>query len=234
MAINASHLEKAIGMPATQILSNVSFEIPDGQFVALTGRSGSGKSTLLYMLSGLDSLTAGTVTVDGVNLSDMRRKEIAHFRNELIGFIFQFNYLIAELTVLENVLLPAKKYHQEKSRLTLAKSILEKVGLSDKLHRLPRQLSGGEEQRVAIARSLIMEPKYLFADEPTGSLDSINGEIVMKMLKEVHNTKKTTIILVTHEPIYAKRAQRQISLADGKVILDEMIADSQKNSMDSV
>ena len=223
MSIKAINIGKKIGNPSTQILTDISFEIPDGQFLSLTGRSGSGKSTLLYMLSGLDSVSSGSVMADQIDLSKMRRKEVAHFRNQKIGFVFQFNYLIAELSVLENVLLPAKKYGQEKVRLELAKTILEKVGLIEKLNRLPRQLSGGEEQRVAIARSLIMEPKYLFADEPTGALDTANGEVVMKMLKEAHLDKKTTIILVTHEPDYAKRAQRQVNLADGKIISDEML-----------
>lgn len=226
MALVASTIGKKIGDPAVQILTDISIEIPDGQFLSLTGRSGSGKSTLLYMLSGLDSLSTGAVHVDGIDLSKMRRKEIAHFRNEKIGFVFQFNYLIAELSVLENVLLPAKKYKQEKARLSLAKTILEKVGLIEKLHRLPRQLSGGEEQRVAIARALIMEPKYLFADEPTGALDTINGEVVMEMLKEAHQEKKTTVILVTHEPDYAKHAERQVNLADGKIISDIMLVGS--------
>jgi ABC-type lipoprotein export system ATPase subunit len=224
MSIVCSKVGKKIGKPATQILTDVSFEIPDGQFLSLTGRSGSGKSTLLYMLSGLDSVSAGFVMADNSDLSKMKRKEIAHFRNEKIGFVFQLNYLIAELSVLENVLLPAKKYKQDKKRRELAKTILEKVGLKDKLNRLPRQLSGGEEQRVAIARALIMEPKYLFADEPTGALDTVNGEVVMKMLKEAHEDKKTTIILVTHEPDYASRAQREVTLADGKVVSDTMLA----------
>ncbi len=223
MSIVCSKVGKKIGDPATQILTDITMEIPDGQFLSLTGRSGSGKSTLLYMLSGLDSVTAGSVLVDTSDLSKMKRKEIAHFRNEKIGFVFQFNYLIAELSVLENVLLPAKKYGKEKARLELAKAILEKVGLSEKLNRLPRQLSGGEEQRVAIARALVMEPKYLFADEPTGALDTVNGEVVMKMLIEAHLEKKTTVILVTHEPDYARRAQREVTLADGKIISDSLL-----------
>ena len=223
MAIVVSKVGKKIGDPGNQILTDITFEIPDGQFVSLTGRSGSGKSTLLYLLSGLDSVTSGSVFVDGVDLAKMKRKEVAHFRNEKIGFVFQSNYLIAELSVLENVLLPAKKFGKDKDRLQLAESILKKVGLNEKLHRLPRQLSGGEEQRVAIARSLIMQPKYLFADEPTGALDTVNGEVVMAMLQESHQKDKTTVILVTHEPDYAKRAQRQINLADGKVISDTML-----------
>lgn len=223
MAISAVMVEKEIGDPPTKILTDISLEIPDGQFLSLTGRSGSGKSTLLYMLSGLDSVSGGKVLVDGVDLSKMRRKERAFFRNRKIGFVFQFNYLIAELSVLENVLLPAKKFHQEKVQLELAMSILEKVGLNKKMHRLPRQLSGGEEQRVAIARALIMEPKYLFADEPTGALDTVNGEVVMKILKESHSEKKMTVILVTHEPDYARRAERQINLADGKIVSDVLL-----------
>ncbi len=223
MGITAVNVCKAIGDPPTQILSDISIQIPDGQFLALTGRSGSGKSTLLYLLSGLDSVSTGTVSVDGLDLSRMKRKARAVFRNKKIGFVFQFNYLIAELSVIENVLLPAKKYGEANARLELAQSILKKVGLTDKLNRLPRQLSGGEQQRVAIARALIMEPKYLFADEPTGALDTANGEVVMAMLKEAHSEKKSTVILVTHEPDYARRAERQISLADGKIISDLML-----------
>lgn len=223
MSLSAKDICKKIGDPSTQILTDISFEIPDGQFVSLTGRSGSGKSTLLYMLSGLDSVSSGTVSVDGTDLAKMKKKEVAKFRNEKIGFVFQFNYLIAELSVLENVMLPTKKYHLEKSKLENAKAILEAVGLKEKLHRLPRQLSGGEEQRVAIARALVMDPKYLFADEPTGALDVANGEVIMGILKTAHEEKKTTIILVTHEPEYALRAERQISLADGKLISDVMI-----------
>lgn len=216
-----NQIGKSIGHPPTQILSDITLKIPDGQFLSLTGRSGSGKSTLLYMLSGLDSVSSGSILVDEVDLCKMTRKEKAHFRNEKIGFVFQFNYLIAELTVLENVLLPTKKYGQDKIRLKLAQSILEQVGLSQKLKRLPRQLSGGEEQRVAIARALVMEPKYLFADEPTGALDTANGEVVMKMLIDAHINKKTTVILVTHEPDYAKRAEREVTLADGKIVSDK-------------
>lgn len=229
MGIVTENVEKKIGDPANQILTNITLEIPDGQFLSLTGRSGSGKSTLLYLLSGLDSVSGGKVLVDGIDLSTMKRKEVAHFRNEKIGFVFQFNYLIAELSVLENVLLPAKKYGNEKIRSELAESILKKVGLGEKLHRLPRQLSGGEEQRVAIARALIMEPKYLFADEPTGALDTNNGEVVMTMLKESHQLKKTTIILVTHEPEYAKRADRQVNLADGKIVSDLLLPKLKSN-----
>jgi ABC-type lipoprotein export system ATPase subunit len=224
MPITASHVYKRIGDPPTEILNDISLEIPDGQFLSLTGRSGSGKSTLLYLLSGLDSLSDGIVSVDGKDLSKLKRKERAHFRNQKIGFVFQFNYLIAELSVIENVLLPTRKFGEEKKRQGLAKSLLERVGLKEKLHRLPRQLSGGEEQRVAIARALVMEPKILFADEPTGALDTSNGEVIMEILSEAHVQQKTTIILVTHEPDYAQRAEREVSLADGKVISDLMLS----------
>lgn len=223
MGIKAVHINKNIGSPETKILSDISVEIPEGQFLSLTGRSGSGKSTLLYMLSGLDSISSGSILVDQIDISQMKRKEKAHFRNQKIGFVFQFNYLIAELTALENVLLPAKKYNQEQQRLNFAKETLEKVGLKEKMSRLPRQLSGGEEQRVAIARALVMQPKYLFADEPTGALDTTNAEIVMDILKEVNQQQSTTVLLVTHEPDYAKRAQREITLADGKIITDQLL-----------
>ncbi len=223
MGISVNHLIKSIGNPGTLILNDLSFDIPDGQFVSLTGRSGSGKSTLLYLMSGLDSVTSGSVIVDGADLSQMNSKARSQFRNQKLGFVFQFNYLIAELSVLENILLPAKRFHEEVLRKPIALAILEKVGLIEKTHRLPRQLSGGEEQRVALARSLVMEPKYLFADEPTGALDTANGEIVMTILRDAHQNQKTTIVLVTHEPDYAKRAERQIHLSDGVIISDHLL-----------
>lgn len=223
MSLVAKNIFKSIGDPPNQILTDISMNIEDGEFVSLTGRSGSGKSTLLYVLSSLDNPTSGKIIIDNTDLSTITKKDLAFFRNQKIGFVFQFHYLISELSVIENVMLPAKKFGLENKYLENAKNILNTIGLGSKLDRLPRQLSGGEQQRVAIARSLVMKPKYLFADEPTGSLDSINGTAVMDMLFQANKENGTTVILVTHDPEFAKLASRQIQLADGKVILDSQL-----------
>lgn len=220
MSIVADHLGKSFGDPPIHVLSDISIEIPDGQFVSLTGRSGAGKSTLMYVLSTLDDATEGKITYGGKDTVTMTSKELHWFRNTKMGFVFQFHYLIAELTVLENVLVPALKNHQEKTRRPRAENLISQFGLTSKLHRYPRQLSGGEMQRVAIARALIMQPQYLFADEPTGSLDTNNAETVMNILRDTNVNDKTTVIIVTHDPDFAKMTQRQIRLADGRVVED--------------
>ena len=152
----------------------------------------------------------------------MTSKELHWFRNTQLGFVFQFHYLLAELTLLENVLVPAMKLHEEKSRKARAENLVEQFGLAEKLHRYPRQLSGGEMQRVALARALIMQPKYLFADEPTGALDTTNAETVMRILTECNVKEHTTVIMVTHDPDFAKMTRRQIHLADGQIVKDEL------------
>ena len=218
MGIVAKNVDKLIGDPGTQVLTDISLEIQEGEFVALTGKSGSGKSTLLYLLSSLDFATRGQIEAEGRDLQKMSPAELGEFRNSQIGFVFQFHYLIAELTALENILLPAKKLKQEEAKADRAQELLRQFGLEEKGHRLPRQLSGGEQQRVAIARSLVMNPRYVFADEPTGSLDTSNGERVMEILQDSNQKLGTTLILVTHDPGFAKRAHRQIHLIDGKII----------------
>jgi len=217
MAIVARNVGKEIGSPPTRVLTDISLTIEEGEFVALTGRSGSGKSTLLYLLSSLDSPTDGQVEIRGQDLQQMSEEALHLFRNQHMGFVFQFHYLIAELTAIENVLMPTVKQNQKEKRRPYAEALLVKFGLQDKMQRLPRQLSGGEQQRVAIARALIMEPQSIFADEPTGSLDTANGDTVMKILREINRDKKTTIVLVTHEPDFAKQAGRQIVLKDGRI-----------------
>jgi putative ABC transport system ATP-binding protein/lipoprotein-releasing system ATP-binding protein len=193
-------------------------EIARGEFVALTGRSGSGKSTLLHILGSLDTATEGTVTLGGRELSSMAPEELCRFRNREMGFVFQFHYLLAELDAIGNVLMPARKAKETGKRRDYAVSLLRRFGLGEAMHRLPRQLSGGEQQRVAIARALLMEPGYLFADEPTGSLDSVNGGIVLDILKDCNRNMGTTVVLVTHDPDFAALAGRTIHLADGKLV----------------
>lgn len=220
--IRVENLKKSFGHPPIEILHGLNFKIQDGSFVAVTGRSGSGKSTLLYCISTLDAPTEGKVYFDGQELTEMTSEDLHHFRNQKMGFIFQFHYLLPELTSLENVLMPARKYAVHKQKLNRAKELLEMVGLSAKLNSIPREMSGGEQQRVAIARSLIMEPKYIFADEPTGNLDSVNGDTVMELLKGITKTGSTSVIYVTHDPDFAAMADHSIQLADGKIIVDEM------------
>lgn len=230
MSIEVYNISKTFGNPPASVLSDISFTIPEGQFVALTGRSGAGKSTLLYVLSSLDNPTAGRVSYSGRDLDKMTSKELHSFRNTKMGFVFQFHYLIAELTVLENVLVPALKLHLEKERQERAEKLIMRFGLESKLHRYPRQLSGGEMQRVAIARALIMQPQYLFADEPTGALDTGNAETVMSILKECGTEEGTTVVMVTHDPDFARMAQRQIKLADGKLIEDALTTTGDNSS----
>lgn len=218
MGIYAKKISKTIGNPPVRILSDVDLQIHEGDFIALTGRSGSGKSSLLYILSSLDKASEGIIEIDGKDVYQMSSEALCNFRNEKMGFIFQFHYLLSELTALENVLFPSRKSGKCSQKKDYGEHLLEQFGLSDKLRRYPRQLSGGEQQRVAIARSLIMEPKYLFADEPTGALDTVNSQLVLKILSEFNVKFKTTIILVTHDAYLAKMAKRQIILSDGKII----------------
>jgi ABC-type lipoprotein export system ATPase subunit len=217
--IRGDQIIKEFGDPPTRVLHGLDFEIGDGEFVAITGRSGSGKSTLLYLISTLDDPTGGAVTIDGKAVSSMGVKEVHAFRNRHIGFIFQFHYLLPELTALENVLLPARNLDLVRNYEEKARELLSRFDLEKKADRFPSQLSGGEQQRVAIARALIMQPKYIFADEPTGNLDSANGQNVMQILKEAKERDRTTIVLVTHEPDYAAMADREIYLVDGRISL---------------
>ncbi len=210
---------KSFGLFQQKVLHDVSFRIEDGEFVSLTGRSGSGKSTLLYIISTLDLPTSGEIIIDQYHTSKSSSDAIHHFRNQQVGFVFQFHYLLPELTALENVLMPLRKFQSVivNEKLELAKILLNTFNLEEKYHRYPGQLSGGEQQRVAIARALIMKPKYIFADEPTGNLDSTNGKVVMDIFRKVNREDKTTIVFVTHDEEFALMADRQIKLADGSL-----------------
>ncbi len=215
MAIVAIDLFKDFTNPPTKVLKNVNLTIENGDFVAITGRSGSGKTTLLYLLSTLDNPSQGRIEIDGQNPLKMSEDELHSFRNQNIGYVFQFHYLLPELTVLENVLLPARKMNLLKNREAYAIELLKKFGLEERMHYFPNQISGGEQQRAAIARALVMKPKYIFADEPTGNLDSANAKVVIELLREVNRETGATVIMVTHEAEFAEQAKRQVVMVDG-------------------
>lgn len=213
--IETINITKTFPNAKTPVLKGINLKINNGEFVSLVGRSGSGKSTLLYIISTLDHATSGKVFYDSRNVTDIPKEEIYKLRNKNIGFVFQFHYLIQELSAIENVLLPARKAQEIEKRKPLAMQLLEEVGLKGMENRFPSELSGGEQQRVAIARALIMEPTYLFADEPTGNLDSANGLIVIELFEKFNRERGTTIIYVTHDKEFAAKAKRQIALVDG-------------------
>lgn len=217
MGIVLEEITKSFGDPPAEVLKGISLTVNDGEFVAISGRSGSGKSTLLYIMSTLDQATSGRLAIDGREVNAMTSRDIHHFRNLYIGFVFQFHYLLPELTVLENVLLPARKTREVKARQNQALHLLQRFGIDAKKNKYPRQLSGGESQRVGIARALVMSPRYLFADEPTGNLDTVNGDLVMALFSEINKTQNTTIVMVTHDPDYAALANRQVHLVDGRI-----------------
>ncbi len=215
--IIGKNIVKEFGDPPHRILHDLSFVIQDGEFVSISGRSGSGKSTLLYIISSLDFPSSGQVLFDDEDTSLMSVEHIHEFRTNHVGFIFQFHYLLPELTGLENVLLPPRNIDRVDEFRDRALELLKTMDVSKVADKLPSQMSGGEQQRVAIARALIMKPKYLFADEPTGNLDSANGEVVMNILKSINKERGTTLCLVTHEEEYAAMAQREIYLIDGRM-----------------
>jgi putative ABC transport system ATP-binding protein/lipoprotein-releasing system ATP-binding protein len=218
VAIEARNVVKAFG--DFTALNSISLTIARGEFVAITGKSGSGKSTLFYSLSGLDSINNGTVMMLGYAIHSLPEDEMHRIRNTKMGFVFQFHYLISELTALENILMPAKKIKMHKEKMQYAQYLLDYFDIKHCKDKLPSQMSGGERQRVAVARALIMNPDIIFADEPTGNLDSINSEAVMRIFKEVNKQNGTTVILITHDDEYAHMAGRQIHLKDGQIEYD--------------
>lgn len=203
------------------ILDNVSIEIPDGQFVALTGASGSGKSTLLGLIAGLDSPSGGKITIDEDDITAMSEDGLADIRSKKIGFVFQSFHLIPSLTAFENILIPMeiRGLRDAKERANL---LLEDVDLTNRGHHYPAELSGGEQQRVAIARAFANQPTILLADEPTGNLDSKNGKHIFELMTGLHTKNSVTLVLVTHDIELASQAQRQIVLKDGTVVTDKI------------
>ncbi len=201
------------------VLRDVSFTIPQGAFVAIVGPSGSGKTTLLGLLAGLDTPTRGTVVLDGADLTALSENDRARLRGEKVGFVFQTFQLIPTLTALENVQVPLELRGTD-GAAERARELIERVGLRDRGHHFPTQLSGGEQQRVAVARAFANSPRILFADEPTGNLDNATGHKIFELLQSLNSDGGSTIVLVTHDAALASRASRTIRLLDGAVVED--------------
>ena len=207
------------GSRRVEILKGISLTIPAGQFVAIVGASGSGKSTLLGLLAGLDTPSSGEIWLDGTPIHNLAEAQLAAVRGRKIGFVFQSYQLIPTLTALENVLLPFE-LNAEGKGVERARSLLTQVGLSERVEHYPIQLSGGEQQRVALARAFVVDPPIVMADEPTGNLDSTNGRLVLDLLLRRNSEERTTLVLVTHDPEIASRADRKIVLKDGVIVED--------------
>ncbi len=203
------------------ILSDVSMEIPDGQFVAVTGASGSGKSTLLGLIAGLDAPSSGRIMIDADEITSLGEDALARIRSEKVGFVFQSFHLIPSLTAYENILIPMEILGLRDVEAR-ASALLDQVDLTNRGHHYPAELSGGEQQRVAIARAFANSPKILLADEPTGNLDTKNGQHIFDLMKDLHRRNDVTLVLVTHDPVLADQAQRRIVLTDGRVSTDDL------------
>jgi putative ABC transport system ATP-binding protein/lipoprotein-releasing system ATP-binding protein len=202
-----------IGGASIEVLRGIDIDIAAGESVFLCGASGAGKTTLLYTLAGLETPEAGTVEFESQSLYGLSGNALARLRNKHMGFVFQSYFLLPELTALENVLLPA--LIRGKSELARGRDLLQRVGLSERIDHLPAELSGGEQQRVAIARSLINDPAILFADEPTGNLDSKNGEVIINLLLDLSKADARTLVVVTHDENLASRGDRVVRIVDG-------------------
>ncbi len=205
------------GSEPLTILHPLTLDVARGQFIAIVGPSGSGKSTLLGLIAGLDAPSSGDVLIDGTNITTLSEDGLARLRGEKIGFVFQFFHLIPSLTAFENVAVPMEIAGSRDAR-PRAQALLDEVGLTGRAHHYPSQLSGGEQQRVALARALANNPPILLADEPTGNLDSANGRHIMELLRDIHKTRGTTIVLVTHDTELAALADTRLILRDGRVV----------------
>lgn len=219
--LETKQLSKSFHDPVEfRALKNIDLVIPEGQFASIMGSSGCGKSTLLYVLSTLDTQYEGRLFLEGEDLSLKTKDDLAEIRNEKIGFVFQFHYLLPEFTVLENIMLPALKLAKlnQKQIEENAMNKLKLLGLEDQALKKANKLSGGQQQRAAIARALINDPKIIFGDEPTGNLDSKNAELVFEILKELKEKHNQTILIVTHDINFANKTDRIIKLHDGEVV----------------
>ncbi|HET7657758.1 MAG TPA: ABC transporter ATP-binding protein [Bacillales bacterium] len=204
----------------THAVRNVNLTFKKGEFTAIVGPSGSGKTTLLSLIGTLDRPSSGQILYDGKEAMAMKNKEIADFRFAHIGFIFQQFHLLPTLTALENVLSPLFARKVSYNKMKRAEEVLEQVGLADKMHSLPSQLSGGQQQRVAIARAIVHQPDWLLADEPTGNLDTETGGKIVELIQELNRTNGCGVLLVTHDPGLAAKADRMIEMKDGVVVTD--------------
>lgn len=219
--LEAKNISKDFHDPITiKVLSDINFTIEKGEFVSITGKSGCGKSTLLYILSTMDTDYEGDLLIDNEIMRGKKEGELAKIRNEKIGFVFQFHYLLNEFSVLKNVMLPALKLqkYSEKEIEHRAIEHLKKLGIDDKAVKMPNQLSGGEKQRVAIARALINDPLIIMGDEPTGNLDKKNSEIVFDIFKKLAEEYHQTLLIVTHDQSFAERTHRIIEMEDGRIV----------------
>ena len=210
------------GGAAVDVLADISLDVPPGQFLAVAGPSGSGKSTLLGLVAGLDQPTAGGITVAGVEITRLGEDALARFRRDTIGYVFQSYHLIPTLTALENVAVPLE-LAGEPHALERAGALLAEVGLAGRAHHYPVQLSGGEQQRVAVARAVCRRPRLLLADEPTGNLDSATGKQIIELLVDLHRNLGSTLVLVTHDGALAAHADRVVTLRDGRIVSDETV-----------
>jgi len=206
------------GTHEVQIIRDINFDVAPREFVAIMGPSGSGKSTLLGLLAGLDMPTAGSIAIDGQEITKLNEDGLAELRGKKLGFVFQAYHLIPTLTAFENVLLPMELNGIGNGAAKRATYLLESVGLADRLHHYPVQLSGGEQQRVALARAFMMKPAVLLADEPTGNLDSENGRHILELLLRLNKEEGATLVLVTHDDLLASHAERRIMLRDGRIV----------------
>ena len=216
--IDAVSISKSFRIENRQIpvLSNVSLTVSEGEFLVVEGSSGSGKTTLLSLLSGLDKPTSGRIFIEQTEITHLSEDDLAPLRNGTFGFVFQSFHLVPSLTAVENVMFPAE-LRRERAAAPKARALLQRVGMSHRIHNYPHQLSGGEMQRVAICRALVNHPRIIFADEPTGNLDSKNGQAILELLMEFHREQNTTMILVTHSQEIAELADRIIFLEDGRI-----------------
>lgn len=210
------------GGQMVNILHSLTFDVQQKQVVAVVGPSGSGKSTLLGLLAGLDKPTSGSISLNGHEITSWNEYQLAHFRRRQIGYIFQAFHLIPTFTALENVALPLE-LSGEPMAVERAQQLLQSVGLQDRHGHYPAQLSGGEQQRIAVARAFACRPPILLADEPTGNLDSATGQLVIDLLLKLHRDHGSTLVLVTHDPNLAKRTERIITLHDGAIASDKLI-----------
>lgn len=222
--LKVEHVSKVYGSKETEVkaLDDVSFTVDQGEFVAIVGPSGSGKSTLLHILGGVDVPTSGSVEIEGNDLYQLDENALAIFRRRQIGLIYQFYNLIPVLNVKENICLPMSLDGRSIQDAYL-QSLVEPLGLADRLHHLPNQLSGGQQQRVSIGRALIAKPSLVLADEPTGNLDSKNSKEIIQLLKYFHETYHQTLIMITHDESIALQADRMLVIEDGKIVKDEVI-----------